>query len=237
MTSSGAHDEGFGPVVDSYPPLGNDWDRFLSQQLDEKYMRCLLKCIEQERSCYNVYPPPGEVFEALRLTPRAKTRAVIVGQDPYHRPGLAHGLAFSVPRGMRPLPTSLRNILRAVERDGFSVNDPSRGNLEGWACRGVLLLNAALTVREGVPGSHRGMGWEMFTDLVIQEVEREGPVFLLWGKEAQRKEKMLRNTPKEMIVKSPHPRIPAFRESAPFRRANEALRQVGKEPIDRSLTE
>ncbi len=224
-------------MADSYPPLDNDWDQFLREQLDEGYMRCLLKCVEEERSCYSVYPPRDKVFEALHLTPRAQTRAVIVGQDPYHGPGLAHGLAFSVPRGAKPLPPSLRNILRAVERDGFSVNDPSPGNLEDWARRGVLLLNATLTVREGVPGSHRGMGWETFTDLVIQEVERESPVFMLWGKEAQKKRKLLANTPPETIIESPHPRTAPFLKSAPFRRANEALCQVGKEPIDWSLTE
>ncbi len=225
-------------------PPGTDWDPLLGQELGKEYWICLQKCVEQERSCYNVYPPCGEVFAALRLTQCSETRVVIVGQDPYHRDGLADGLAFSVPRHLKKekLPPSLRNILRALREDPelpeyTHVTDPGHGNLESWARRGVLLVNTTLTVREGAPGSHRGMGWETFTDRVMEEAEKASPVFMLWGKEAQKKRRLLVNTPPEMIIESPHPRTAAFPSSQPFSRGNKALKEGGKEPNDWSLTE
>ena len=220
-----------GTLAAGNPQLGTEWDRLLGQEFEKEYWRCLQSCIRQERDCYNVYPPPDDVFAALRLTQPSKTRAVIVGQDPYFRPGQAHGLAFSIPRGVRP-PQSLRNILLELREDGCPETDLDQGNLEIWAAdRGVLLLNTTLTVREGVAGSHRGMGWETFTDQVIQHVEKAGPVFMLWGNEAQKKRKLLKDTPPEMIIESQHPRTAAFRGSKPFSRANEALSNAGREPI------
>lgn len=213
------------------PLLGTDWDQLLGQEFEKEYWKRLQKCVKQEWDCYNVYPHPDEALAALRLTQHSETKVVIVGQDPYHRPGLAHGLAFSVPRGVKP-PRSLRNILVELRDDGCPETDLDHGNLEAWAHRGVLLLNATLTVREGVPGSHRGMGWETFTDRVIQEVEKASPVFMLWGREAQKKRKLLRNTPAEMIIGSAHPRTASFHGSKPFSRANEALSNAGREPID-----
>jgi uracil-DNA glycosylase len=218
------------------PLLGTDWDRLLGQEFEKEYWGSLQSCIRQERDRYNVYPPPDDVFAALRLTQPSKIRAVIVGQDPYFRPGQAHGLAFSVPQGVKP-PQSLRNILLELRDDGCPETDLDQGNLEIWAAdRGVLLLNTTLTVREGVAGSHRGMGWETFTDQVIQHVERAGLVFMLWGNEAQKKRKLLKNTPPEMIIESQHPRTAAFRRSKPFSRANEALSNAGREPIDWCLS-
>lgn len=220
------------------PLLGTDWDRLLGQEFEKGYWKRLREFLMQERQHYRdkVYPPPDEVFAALRLTQPSKIRAVIVGQDPYFRPGQAHGLAFSVPRGVRP-PQSLRNILLELREDGCPETDLDQGNLEIWAAeRGVLLLNTTLTVREGVAGSHRGMGWETFTDQVIQHVEKAGPVFMLWGNEAQKKRKLLKNTPPEMIIESQHPRTAAFRRSKPFSRANQALSNAGREQIDWCLS-
>lgn len=227
-------------MTDQTPLHGTDWEPQLGHEFGKKYWICLQECIEQERSCYEVYPGPDEVLAALHLTQYSDTRVVIVGQDPYHSHGLAHGLAFSVRRNVKKkrFPRSLRNIIRALQEDPelpthVRESDPGHGNLEIWAGRGVLLINSTLTVREGVPGSHHGMGWDTFTNRVIREVERASPVFMLWGKEAQRKRKLLVNTPAEMIIESPHPRTAAFPQSQPFSRANNAL----KDPMDWSLME
>lgn len=219
---------------DSFSSSENDWGEFMREQSEEPYWDCLQRCVEVERTCFNVYPPAGQVLESLSSTSRAETRTVIVGQDPYFRSGQAHGLAFSVPPGVKP-PPSLRNILLELRADGYPGTQLGDGNLEVWAHRGVLLLNATLTVREGVPGSHRGIGWETFTDRILRELDRASPVFLLWGREAQRKKGLLVETPPEMIIESPHPRTAAFRNSKPFSRANQALANSGRLPIDWSL--
>ena len=228
------------------PLQETDWNSLLEQESEKEYWACLRKCIEQERSCYpdRVYPPADKVFEALRLTKCGETRVVIVGQDPYHRHGLADGLAFSVPQEVRKkqLPPSLRNILRALRdpelREDVRSSNPGNGNLAAWARRGVLLLNTTLTVREGVPGSHRGMGWETFTDRVIQEVQRKAkPAFMLWGKKAQKKKLLLAHTPPEMIIESPHPRMPTFPGSRPFSRVNKSLEAADPAGIDWRLTD
>jgi uracil-DNA glycosylase len=218
-------------VIDRNPLQGSDWDTLLSPEFEKEYWTCLQRCIEQERTCYNVFPPRDHVFAALRLTPCFKTKVVIVGQDPYHGAGQAHGLAFSVPRDAR-VPVTLRNIYQELQ-DDQQVGIPDNGNLEPWAHRGVLLLNAVLTVREGAPGSHRRMGWETFTDEVLRVVEEEAkPVFILWGKDAQRKKKTaLINTPHERIIESAHPSprsaAKGFFGSEPFSRANKALGEEG----------
>jgi uracil-DNA glycosylase len=226
------------------PLHGTDWDRLLGPEFEKEYWKCLQQCIQQERDCYNVYPPPDKVFAAMRFTQYSETKVVIVGQDPYFRRGQANGLAFSVPRDVKP-PRSLRNILLELRDDGCPETDLDQGNLQAWAARGVLLLNTTLTVREGVPGSHSGMGWETFTDRVIQEVERaSSPVFMLWGKEAQKKRRLLENTPPERLIESSLPAPQAARRgpkpflgSKPFSRANEALSNAGREPIDWCLAE
>jgi uracil-DNA glycosylase len=230
------------------PLQETDWNSLLEQESEKEYWACLRKCIEQERSCYpdRVYPPADKVFEALRLTQCGKTRVVIVGQDPYHGRGLADGLAFSVPRHASKLPPSLRNILRALREDPDLPEDARSinlipTNLAVWAQReGVLLLNTTLTVRQGVPGSHDGMGWEAFTDRVIEEVQRKAkPAFMLWGKKAQRKKKLLLAiTPPAMIIEeSPHPRMPTFPGSRPFSRVNKALEAADRAEIDWRLTD
>jgi len=182
-----------------------------------------------------VYPPPDKVFTFMLLTPYAETKVVIVGQDPYHGAGQAHGLAFSVPRGVR-IPPSLANIHR--ELHGVrGVPIPDHGNLEPWALRGVLLLNATLTVRAGSARSHLGKGWEKFTDEVIRVVNRTADpvVFILWGKDAQRKKKLI-DEPRHTIIEAPHPSSRSayrgFFGSKLFSQANRALLAAGKEEID-----
>lgn len=180
-----------------------------------------------------VYPPREALFTAFRLTPPEAVRAVILGQDPYHEPRQAHGLAFSVPAGVPP-PPSLRNIFREYAADtGFPP--PGSGDLSAWARRGVLLLNTVLTVREGAAASHRGRGWEEFTDAVISAIDAlpQPLVFLLWGGAAQAKKRLICRHP---VLESPHPSpLSAYRGffgSAPFRRINETLAAAGAEAID-----
>ena len=180
-----------------------------------------------------IHPPREALFNAFRLTPPEAVRAVILGQDPYHEPGQAHGLAFSVPAGVPP-PPSLRNIFKEYAADtGFPP--PASGDLSEWARRGVLLLNTVLTVREGAAASHRGHGWEEFTDAVISAVDSfDRPlVFLLWGAAAQAKKPLIR---RHVALEAPHPSpLSAYRGffgSAPFRRINETLAAAGAAAID-----
>jgi len=168
-------------------PLGPGWQAALGAELDAPYLLELLSFVQEERSRSSVFPSEDDVFSALRAMSFAEVRVVILGQDPYMRPGQANGLAFSVPRGVR-VPPSLRNIYKELEAD-LGIPASSRGDLSGWAAQGVLLLNSVLTVREGAPFSHAGRGWERFTDAVIEALsqQREGLVFLLWGRPAQEK--------------------------------------------------
>ena len=222
-------------AASDWNPLRNaDWSSLFEQESQKEYWACLRKCIEQERSCFpdRVFPHKDRELEALRLTQCSETRVVIVGQDPYHGPGLADGLAFSVPQDAKKLPPSLRNILRALREDPALPRNVRSvelvpTSLAPWAQRGVLLLNMTLTVRQEVPGSHLGLGWETFTERVIQELqEKAKPVFALWGEKVQkavRVKLLLGGTPRAMIVESQHPRMPSFPESRPFSRLNEAL--------------
>jgi uracil-DNA glycosylase len=185
-----------------------------------------------------VYPAHDEVFAALHLTPFAEVKAVILGQDPYHGPDQAHGLCFSVRPGVRP-PPSLQNIFKELEAD-LGIPPPSHGCLDSWARQGVLLLNASLTVRAGKAASHQGKGWETFTDEVLRTVntKQERVVFILWGASARRK-KALIDTGRHVVIESPHPSplsaSSGFFGSRPFSRANAALVEAGREPIDWSL--
>jgi uracil-DNA glycosylase len=185
-----------------------------------------------------VYPAHDEVFAALHLTPFAEVKAVILGQDPYHGPDQAHGLCFSVRPGVRP-PPSLQNIFKELEAD-LGIPPPSHGCLDSWARQGVLLLNASLTVRAGKAASHQGKGWETFTDEVLRTVntKQERVVFILWGASARRK-KALIDTSRHVVIESPHPSplsaSSGFFGSRPFSRANAALVEAGREPIDWSL--
>jgi uracil-DNA glycosylase len=164
-----------------------DWNPLLRSEFDQAYWHDLQAFVAEERSRHTVYPPHGEVFEALHLTPYSELKVMILGQDPYHGPKQAHGLAFSVRPGIR-IPPSLRNIHQELHSDlGLAV--PAHGNLEAWARQGVLLLNTSLTVRAGQAGSHSGKGWEIFTDRVIDvaAARPEPLVFILWGNHARRK--------------------------------------------------
>ncbi|PIE32493.1 MAG: uracil-DNA glycosylase [Ilumatobacter coccineus] len=215
-----------------------DWNPILREEFAKPYWAELQQFVATERQRYRIFPPHDEVFAALHLTPFAHTRVMILGQDPYHGQGQAHGLCFSVRRGVQ-VPPSLVNIHRELH-DDLGIEIPDHGNLEAWARSGVLLLNTTLTVRSGQAGSHQGHGWEIFTDEVIQAVSAKDDhvVFILWGSSARRK-KALIDTVRHTIIESPHPSpLSAHRGffgSRPFSRANQALIENGQEPIDWSL--
>ena len=184
--------------------LGNDWDNILADEWQKPYYLELRKFLKQEYSTGTVYPNMNDIFNALKLTSFEDTKVVIIGQDPYHGFGQAHGLCFSVKKGVVP-PPSLKNIYKELKSDiGFEI--PNHGELTSWAKQGVLLLNNVLTVREGLPNSHKGKGWEIFTDRVIGELnKKETPVvFLLWGANAQKKAEIITN-PKHYKLITVHP--------------------------------
>ncbi|MEY4364877.1 MAG: hypothetical protein RLZZ305_221 [Actinomycetota bacterium] len=220
----------------THVPAG--WHPSLADEVSRPYWRELQEFVEDERQRHLVYPPPEEVFTALESTAYSGVRAVILGQDPYHGEGQAHGLCFSVRRGV-PVPPSLRNIHTEL-RDDLGIAAPSHGNLSAWARRGVLLLNTTLTVRGGEAGSHRGRGWETFTDRVIEAVNErtERTVFVLWGTHARSKKSLVTN-PLHTVIESAHPSPLSARHgflgSRPFSRANAALVEAGLEPMDWSL--
>lgn len=217
------------------PLSGTDWDHCLGQEFGRPYWADLDAFVAEERSRYDVYPPHDEVFAAFQLTRYAETKAVILGQDPYHGAGQAHGLAFSVPCGV-PRPPSLKTIHRELNQD-LGVPIPDHGSLEQWARRGVLLLNATLTVRAGAAGSHRGRGWETFTDKVIRcvDAKTDRVVFLLWGENARRRCALI-DTLRHTLICSSHPRsAKGFTGTKPFSRANSALVAAGREAIDWKL--
>jgi uracil-DNA glycosylase len=212
-----------------------DWNPILRGEFDKPYWRDLQQYVTTERQRHTVYPAHSDVFAALHLTPYAETRVLILGQDPYHGSGQAHGLCFSVPAGAA-IPPSLANIHRELTADvGAAV--PEHGNLEAWARQGVLLLNATLTVRAGQAGSHQGKGWETFTDEVIAALNAKPDhvVFLLWGSYA-RKKRTLIDAMRHTIIESPHPSPLSahngFFGSRPFSRANAALVAHGQRPIE-----
>ena len=215
--------------------MPTDWNPLLRDEFARDYWASLQSFVADERRLHDVYPPHDEVFNALHLTPYADTRVVILGQDPYHGAGQAHGLCFSVRRGVS-IPPSLRNIHKEL-RDDIGCAVPRHGNLEHWARQGVLLLNTTLTVRSGEAASHQGRGWETFTDRVIGVVndKPERVVFLLWGAPSRRKKSLI-DTTRHVVIESAHPSPLSahngFLGSRPFSRANAALREAGREPID-----
>ncbi len=215
-----------------------DWNPLLRDQFEQPYWTDLQTFVAAERAAHVVYPPPADVYAALHLTSCADTRVMILGQDPYHGPGQAHGLCFSVRPGVR-VPPSLRNIHTELH-DDLGLPIPDHGNLERWAQSGVLLLNATLTVRAGEAGSHQKRGWETFTDQVIRVVNAKADpvVFILWGNSARRKRELI-DTSRHTIIESAHPSPLSahngFLGSKPFSRANEALVAAGREPIDWNL--
>jgi uracil-DNA glycosylase len=215
-----------------------DWNPILRSEFDKPYWAELQGFVQHERRTAEVFPPDDEVFAALHLTPYSDTKVLILGQDPYHGPGQAHGLCFSVREGVQ-VPRSLINIHKEMQSD-LGLAPPGHGNLESWAAQGVLLLNAVLTVRAHNAGSHRNRGWETFTDEVIRAVndKPDRVVFILWGAYA-RKKKPLITGDQHVIIESPHPSPLSahngFFGTRPFSRANEALSAAGREPIDWSL--
>lgn len=216
----------------------NDWGQYLKEEMAQPYYRQLRQFLIGEYSTKQVYPDMYSIFNALHYTSYADTKVLILGQDPYHEPGQAHGLSFSVQPNVPP-PPSLVNIFKELETDlGCTV--PNNGCLEPWARQGVLLLNTVLTVQAHRANSHRDKGWEIFTDKIISLLnQREKPVaFILWGSPARRKKAMITN-PQHFIVESPHPSpLSAYRGffgSRPFSKVNKFLESVGEEPINWQL--
>lgn len=210
------------------------WNEILAEEMQKDYYQELQAFVQKRRAEVRVFPEEKNVFNALELTPFELVRVVILGQDPYHGFGQAHGLSFSVQKGI-PLPPSLKNIYKELQEDiGGEV--PTEGDLTHWAKQGVLLLNTVLTVEEGNANSHKGMGWERLTNRLIESLnELKHPViFILWGKPAQDKEKLITN-PNHVILKAPHPSpLSAYRGffgSKPFSRVNDILIQQGQTPI------
>jgi uracil-DNA glycosylase len=219
--------------------LEDSWAEVLREELEQPYLEDLAAFVLEERNGrIPVYPPESLVFNALSLTPYEKVKVVVIGQDPYHGAGQAHGLSFSVPRGV-PTPPSLLNIFKEI-RDDLGIEVPSHGCLNGWAEQGVLLLNATLTVRQGEPLSHHGMGWERFTDAVVRALyTRKDPViFVLWGKNAQEKLSQLKGIEKgpHTLLTAAHPSPLSVRQGffgcRHFSKIDEILLGQGKEPID-----
>ena len=216
-------------------PLPKSWRPHLDAEVEKPYFGRLREFVDAERRKHEVYPPEDEVFAALALTPYERVKVLILGQDPYHGPGQAHGLAFSVRPGVTP-PPSLRNIFREL-RDDQGCPPPASGSLVRWAEQGVLLLNAVLTVRAGEPNSHRGRGWETFTDAAIRAVgeKAERVVFVLWGGYAAKKEALI-DAGRHVVLKSAHPSPLSakrgFFGSRPFGRINAALEESGQAPVD-----
>ena len=210
------------------------WNEILAEEMEKDYYQQLQAFVQKRRAEVRVFPEEKNVFNALELTPFESVKVVILGQDPYHGFGQAHGLSFSVQKGI-PLPPSLKNIYKELQED-IGGEFPTEGDLSHWAKQGVLLLNTVLTVEEGNANSHKGMGWERLTNRLIESLnELNHPViFILWGKPAQDKEKLITN-PSHVILKSPHPSpLSAYRGffgSKPFSRINDILIQQGQIPI------
>lgn len=217
--------------------MSTDWNPLLRGEFEKPYWRDLQSFVDEERRHHTVYPSRDHVFAALHHTSYADTKVVILGQDPYHGPGQAHGLCFSVQRDVDP-PPSLVNVFKELNAD-LGVAIPSHGNLEPWARRGVLLLNTTLTVRAGQAASHQGKGWEIFTDEVIRIVnEKPFVVFVLWGAHARRKKSLI-DAHRHAVIESAHPSPLSahngFLGSRPFSRINTALRAAGLPDVDWTL--
>lgn len=211
------------------------WKERLKEEFEKPYFIDLTNFVKSEYSTQKIYPPGKLIFNAFEKCPFEKTKVVILGQDPYHEPGQAHGLCFSVPDGVS-FPPSLQNIFKEIQND-LAIAVPKSGNLERWAQQGVFLLNATLTVRAHQAGSHQKKGWETFTDKVVQLLSESGDhlVFLLWGAYAQRKGELI-DTKKHLVMKSVHPSpLSAHRgffENHQFSQSNDYLKSHGKEPVN-----
>lgn len=220
--------------------IHNSWQTILTDEFEKEYYQKLRNFLKKEYTTQKIHPDMYHIYEALELTPYEKVKVVILGQDPYHGVNQAHGLSFSVQPGVK-IPPSLNNIYKELQSD-LGISPVKHGNLVSWAKQGVLLLNTVLTVREGQAYSHRGKGWEILTDKIIEKLnEREKPiVFILWGKPAQEKMKMIDKS-RHIILTSAHPSPLSahrgFLGSKPFSKTNDALMAFGETPIDWQLPE
>lgn len=218
--------------------IDSSWQEALAPEFEKPYFAGIVSFLKNEKAAGKIiYPPGPEIFSAFSLTPFNNVKAVLLGQDPYHGAGQAHGLCFSVRKGVT-VPPSLQNMYKELKADlDINAPDPSHGFLEPWAKQGLLMLNASLTVEAGKPMSHSKIGWEHFTDAVIRTVseKKEGVVFLLWGRFAQQKEVLIDKS-KHFILKAAHPSpfsaTAGFFGSKPFSQTNKLLVQQGKQPID-----
>lgn len=215
------------------------WAKVLKPEFEKPYFEGIVKFLKEEKAAGKIiYPPGPEIFSAFTLTPFEQVKAVLIGQDPYHGAGQAHGLCFSVRKGVT-VPPSLVNMYKELKAD-LDIDPPNHGFLQQWAEQGLLMLNASLTVEAGKPMSHSKIGWEQFTDAVIRTIsdQKEGVVFLLWGKFAQQKEALI-DTSKHFVLKAAHPSpfsaTAGFFGSRPFSQTNKLLKQQGKEPINWQL--
>ena len=221
-------------MKDTTPLINNDWDIILKDEFQKKSFERLTKFLANERKNYAIFPSEDKVFTAFKLSSFSKTKIVIIGQDPYHGKGQAHGLAFSVPN-VEKIPPSLRNIFKELHSD-LQIPTAKNGNLENWANQGILLLNTTLTVREKEAGSHQNLGWEDFTDAVISKLslEKNGLIFILWGAFSQKKSSLI-NTKKHHILKTTHPSPLSahrgFLGSKHFSKTNEILIKNNQQPI------
>ncbi|EOE6411187.1 uracil-DNA glycosylase [Enterococcus hirae] len=220
--------------------IHNSWQTILTDEFEKEYYQKLRNFLKKEYTTQKIHPDMYHIYEALELTPYEKVKVVILGQDPYHGVNQAHGLSFSVQPGVK-IPPSLNNIYKELQSD-LGISPVKHGNLVSWAKQGVLLLNTVLTVREGQAYSHRGKGWEILTDKIIEKLnEREKPiVFILWGKPAQEKMKMIDKS-RHISLTSAHPSPLSahrgFLGSKPFSKTNDALMALGETPIDWQLPE
>lgn len=220
--------------------IGNDWDEVLKPLFESENYAKIREFLKEEYSLHTVYPSMFDIFNAFKMTPYKSIKAVILGQDPYHEPGQAHGLCFSVKEGTK-LPPSLVNIYKELYSD-LGIPPAKSGDLSKWARQGVLLLNTTLTVRKGMANSHSKCGWTEFTDEVIKKVsDREKPVvFILWGGNARAKKSLI-NANRHFVIESAHPSplscYNGFFNSKPFSRTNAALVSAGYSPIDWNLNE
>lgn len=215
--------------------IGNDWDEILDEEFNKEYYQKLRQFLDYEYSHYIVYPRAKDLYNALRFTPYKDVKVVILGQDPYHEPNQAFGLAFAVKRGV-PLPPSLKNIYKEMESD-LHIKTPSHGDLSSLAKQGVLLLNTVLTVREHQANSHANKGWEILTDKIIEKLNASDKpvVFILWGNNARSKKRLI-TSPKHLVIESAHPSplsaYHGFFNSKPFSRTNDFLIKNNIKPID-----
>lgn len=215
--------------------FNNNWDLLLKSEFEKPYYPELRKFLANEYKTHKIYPPMNDIFNSLKYTDYRDVRVVILGQDPYHQPGQAHGLCFSVKKGVPP-PPSLQNIYKEIHAEyGYPI--PESGELTYWAQQGVLLMNTVLTVRDSCPNSHKGMGWEIFTDDVIKLLNQrpEPMVFLLWGANARAKTKLITN-PVHLVLQSAHPSplsaYNGFFDNGHFKKANEFLEKHYGKGID-----